>query len=511
MGGVAAYGESIYEILIIDRMRYLYGASIQGIQSFIFETNKLQEIAGASELVEYVCTEFFIDRVNEIEKFREENLIIGAAGNIKYIFDSRSTCEAVVYDFPYLVMQRLPGVTISQAIVEIPDDLKKDSIQELEDKLRTQRNRQVTFQEAGWMVSERARRTGRPGRHWDKGVVISDSQHQKRKAGKPPKDRLLKKILPKDYQVDVRQYPFDMEDLTAGRERGWIAVVHADGNNLGKKLIELSDKLVEKDIQAAFRELSQTLEDATVAAASNAVDDILQSPSLSRRHKLPIRPVILGGDDLTVIIDGKYAVQFTQAFLYYFEKFTREKFSYFEGKYGSNVFRNGLTACAGIAFVKDNYPFHYAVRLSDILCAEAKKVSKSISGSPSSLMFHKVHSSFVEDYSQIVERELTTRSYQLNFGPYFLKKQEGYASIDQLREWVNITSEKNAPAAPIRNWLNELETNEERAEMIMDRIIQLNKKYKDSLGLGKYVSKNFNGQNKRFTHLYDVINLLAVQ
>ncbi len=33
-------------------MAYLYGASIQGIQGFIFETNKLKEIAGASNLIE---------------------------------------------------------------------------------------------------------------------------------------------------------------------------------------------------------------------------------------------------------------------------------------------------------------------------------------------------------------------------------------------------------------------------------------------------------------------------
>ena len=37
-------------------MKYLYGAAIQGIQSFIFQTNKLQEIVGASELIEIICS-----------------------------------------------------------------------------------------------------------------------------------------------------------------------------------------------------------------------------------------------------------------------------------------------------------------------------------------------------------------------------------------------------------------------------------------------------------------------
>ncbi|RMG80004.1 MAG: hypothetical protein D6714_15420, partial [Bacteroidetes bacterium] len=59
-------------------MKYLYAASIQGIQSFIFQTNKLREIAGASKLVDDICKELF----NESFKVPEENIIMQAAGNV---------------------------------------------------------------------------------------------------------------------------------------------------------------------------------------------------------------------------------------------------------------------------------------------------------------------------------------------------------------------------------------------------------------------------------------------
>ena len=39
--------------------KFLYGATIKGIQSFIFETNELKDIVGASEIVEQICTEDF--------------------------------------------------------------------------------------------------------------------------------------------------------------------------------------------------------------------------------------------------------------------------------------------------------------------------------------------------------------------------------------------------------------------------------------------------------------------
>ena len=39
--------------------KFLYGASVQGIQHFIFQTNELKDIVGASELVENICTTLF--------------------------------------------------------------------------------------------------------------------------------------------------------------------------------------------------------------------------------------------------------------------------------------------------------------------------------------------------------------------------------------------------------------------------------------------------------------------
>ena len=45
------------------------------------------------------------------------------------------------------------------------------------------------------------------------------------------------------------------------------------------------------------------------------------------KYKYPIRPIILGGDDLTVIIRADLAIPFTECFLREFEQNTKELFS----------------------------------------------------------------------------------------------------------------------------------------------------------------------------------------
>jgi len=111
-------------------MKYLYGASVQGIQNFIFETGKLQEIAGASEIVELICTIKYKEFIDE----EKVEVLMAAAGNIKLIADSQDL-KKIVREFPKAVQEFAPGITISQAVVECNGE---NDIGILETKLRIQ-------------------------------------------------------------------------------------------------------------------------------------------------------------------------------------------------------------------------------------------------------------------------------------------------------------------------------------------------------------------------------------
>lgn len=494
-------------------MKYLYGASVQGIQSFIFQTNKLTEIIGASQLVENICTSSFEKFLGK--DFHDDNLILGAAGNIKYRFDSREACERVVRGFPQQVMLNAPGITISQAVV--PYTGHGDDFEKLEARLKIQRNKAVsTTQGIGLMALETARRTGGIVVEQDRDKEYIDlAQQKKRKEAKDGKATLEEKLLG---AVSKRRdaFPKEMDEIKDAKN--WVAVIHADGNNLGQLLLKMSET-IKTDYSSALKDFSKRLDASTIAAAKRALEETFKED-----EKLAFRPIVIGGDDLTVLIRADKSVPFTERFLKYFEEITRQQFSTFHPEL--NLIPNGLTACAGIAYIKSTYPFHYGSNLADTLCKQAKQVSKKIdpTQTPSSLMFHKVHSSFVQDYDDLIHQELTARrnptstdeesKLYFNYGPYFIHSQNNnFRTVKQLQKWVNEVNRTDSPRSGLRNWLTEVKVDPVRAKETLERICEIaserDKHYIQNLSL-KNIEVNRN-DGKWYTHLYDVLSLASIQ
>lgn len=498
--------------------KYLYGASVQGIQEFIFQTSKLREIAGASELVDNICNEFFKQYVGV--PFRNENLLIGAAGNIKYIFENKEECERIVRSFQKAVMEMANGITISQAVIKLEED--KNAIAELEKKLRVQRNKPISIRDnVSLMVTETARKTGGAGVDFTKDGAIDLAQQQKERAADKANKRLAK-IITTGGKFEASSFPFDISEMVKKENnQSWIAVIHADGNSLGNKLIRLGEIAKGKEGRKLFRMFSQKLDESTKQATKEAFDSIVgKAINDEELKRIPFRPVILGGDDLTVIVRGDLALDFTHVFLKSFERITQEKFQKFgeEQNLSANPFINGLTACAGIVYIKANYPFHYGANLAEKLCHEAKNTSKKVNENhaPSSVMFHKVHASFVEEFEDIIEKELRAKdNVFFNYGPYFTAKQNGYDTIDDLLNRIKVLNKKTAPKSGLRDWLSELQNNPESAKQTIERIASLNKSFETSLNLSRpFINRkiNINGDEieGKFTPIFDAMVLSKI-
>ena len=448
--------------------KYLYGAAVQGIQGFIFKTNELKHIVGASELVEQICTSDF----EEFAKNGES--VVRAAGNIKFIFDKKEDCQKAVREFPKKVMTKAPGITISQAVVAFDEDFGK-AIDDLEDLLKVQRNKPSRSVTSGLIGIKRANNTGLPVvcvMEVDEKIIYKDEPTLQKERSQNVKG-LCEKSFGKEALLE-KEIAYNISDITDRND--WIAVIHADGNGLGK-VVQAVGK--QKEV---FREFSQKLDLATKEAANYAFKVV--SNQFKDKQIIPIRPVVLSGDDMTVIIRGDLAIDYAKAFISAFEDKTKEHLG--EILKGKQVFaedKDYLTACAGIAFIKSSYPFYYGYQLAEDLCGEAKKDTKAIYGAdtnnlpPSCMMFHKVQDSYIFDYRDIVERELTAKGDGLSFkaGPYYIHPQDSKRTIDDLINASELLNSENGDGikSGIRNWISLRLEDKSKADQRKDRMLQI--------------------------------------
>ncbi|MCK5686326.1 hypothetical protein KAJ27_19485, partial [bacterium] len=297
--------------------QYLYGSSIKGIQQFIFETNKLKEIGGASELIEKLSYDIF----NKEFDIAEENYIMHAAGSIKLIAD-KEKIQKIVKNWPKIVEETAPGLTLSQAVVKIESEtLTYKNMQTLEKNLKTARNKIEITQDLSPMAAIRSRRTSRPAIDWkDEHNAPRDrlSKIKQKNGEKDAAQTLMNKCFGENNSENNDSYPFDITDILPERqETGWLAVIHADGNSLGK-IIQKMGKTLEnnnKNIKDAFEKISTALENATITAAQETIKKIIVPVfDGEESKKYAFRPVIIGGDDLTIIIRADLAMEFTKLF-----------------------------------------------------------------------------------------------------------------------------------------------------------------------------------------------------
>ena len=462
--------------------KYLYGASIQGIQDFIFKTNQLQEIVGASEIVKSIEQEF-----KKIAKIDKKNILLNAAGNIKAIFDDEEMLKKVALEFPKMIMQKAYGITISQAVVKMEETFsdQKVAIKELEKRLKIQRNKPSLPLDLSINILKHAPKTARALYKRDnKKNELDIASYLKRKANEA------------FYEKNPSNKEFkDISEFSNGKNK--IAVVHIDGNNLGKIIANL---------EMPLSEFSNKLDTATKQAFMDAKDDTMS-----------IREVILGGDDVTVICNANDALTFTKNFLQNFEEQTK----------GLGNGNGGLTACAGIAYCNEKYPFHYAVSLAEALCSATKKHAKSTNEhlAPSSLMFHNIQSSNFQSWEKFVADELTItndkQTIRCDFGPYYLN-QDGQPSIKDFENTVEAYRCDGSPISRLREWMSELSKSSVSAKNMLDRINEM----ASQNGTGDNSSMDNNlkqlhqelssknliivKDNMQKTPIYDVLQILSV-
>lgn len=256
-------------------------------------------------------------------------------------------------------------------------------------------------------------------------------------------DRLSADFLPEAKEADTQyRFPrhFEPADASArnpafpfpGRDRR-IGVIHADLSGLGQVFQSLMGSA---EISQDIFEVATAIEKAIVEAARMTCRTVLLPCSIdpsvetdrfgrllgrdckdAQKHSMrivPARPVLLGGDDVTIIVRADIAIAFAEHFLREVEVQTEAAFEALRERFCKLPTR--LSACAGIAIVSAGHPFTVAERLAVGLCDSAKTQAKSGTEAPypSYLDFAVVTSTIDESLASWRGREQTIVAHMQN-------------------------------------------------------------------------------------------------
>ena len=431
----------------VKKSAYLF--ECKGIQRYIFGSGRLRQVIGASDLIAGVARSDGEDVLKPVfEAVGIENPAMSRRAGAAFCAHADNEALGRFRRLWRLVVGvRYPGLEFSD-IEPVDADSELEAAQLAYSRLTAVRENSTAFlPPAGHPFVTMNPRTGlvavgRPRQDKDSYIdAVGAPAHQRGEAlGNDAKvDRLAADFLPKPESGVAADPPwrfprhFEATDATArnpafpftGRDRR-IGVVHADLSGLGQVFQSLMGSATSsQDIFAVATAIERAIVNAARAACKDvllphAIDPASDPERFGRllgckdgkradKHQMrivPARPVLLGGDDLTVIVRADIAIAFSEHFLQCVETQTACEFKKLKERFPGLPER--LSACAGIAIVTAGHPFTVAERLAEDLCDSAKKQAKATPATtpyPSYLDFAVVTSTIDESLASWRSRE----------------------------------------------------------------------------------------------------------
>lgn len=445
-----------------------------GIQDYIFGSNNLRQNVGASELVERATTQWVAQVLDDFgwkhnatwndnggrldladqsiaDPDVQVEVIYAGGGNALVLFEGEAhgLAKEFTRNLTFKVLEQARGLTL---VVEHLDFhwhsvALSEKHQELRRRVAARKmKRPVSLPVPGRAVTAACEFTGQPavGRDELDGDLISEQVRCKVDVGHLLADRRLNNIL---WNVRESGYEFvyDFDLFGEKGESSYIAVIHADGNGMGKRFKAIAREYPLPDDNEAYvrqlRAFSQAISERSIAALRATVDLLMHSrkpgedgeerfggvvPIPTKKDKktgkeqeyLPFRPIVFGGDDVTFVAEGRLGLALAA---HYLDAVSQGPLP------GPKAGMDGdpLYSRAGVAVVKSHYPFSRAYELAETLASSAKsQIHHLVDGKGTVMDWHFSTSGVILALKQVREREyvaengnsLLMRPVRLNLG-----------------------------------------------------------------------------------------------
>jgi len=460
---------------------------VTGIQKFVFGSTKAAEIVGASAIVEKALKEWLIDAITasclgadtdwrHAVSFRSRGstpppaeIIYVGGGNALVAFsgtdkdESRDRAVAVTRRLSRKVFEETRGtLQIAVAYLLHGDKSYATEMLQLQQDLASAKAQLVPARPLmGLGITAEGSTDGLPAEYIEKreGLFLSGPAHAKREAANDV--RAYKDLMPEDLRGQY-DFPMEFDDLWQKQGENHIAIVHIDGNGMGRVIekatagngdaYELSVQRMRKlssGIAAAYTEaFKETIEQIPEGLKNEDFCNLFGVRQDENTHKtlLPVRPLVFNGGDVTLVCNGRLGIWFAAEMLQNISK-----------KSLMDVMPDGssvpLSACAGVAIVKSHFPFARAYDLADKLCSSAKKVAKARDSDPNNtafgswIDFHIVYSGITRELA-----DLRAVSYNVPGMPEATAAHRDCAAYNLLGRPWEVAPPDGQPADKPQSW-----------------------------------------------------------
>jgi len=420
-------------------MPVLTAIDVLRVQQFVFASNRLRDVVSGSWLVHWSTSG---DGALK-DLVHRESLLMAGGGNAFIEFKSWEEARYFALCYTRRLYDEAPGLEVVVVHKAYDSGGLARALQEIQIELaRVKCERIPASPLLGLSVTAACRESGLPAVGFDhkeptvplSGEVLS----RRRKVGKATKRWA-------DFLSQCPGFAFPSELDQLGRTYGdtsLIGVVYVDGNGVGQKIKNWLDKKAKSEakdevVRSEYREWSKAIDKLVDEVFQSVLDRVYRAsrkvlnnngPELMKitgtpaglgfelsnengKWLLPLRPILLGGDEFTFVCDGRIALDLAEQAVSQFEK--------------SDIPHLGnICACAGVAIVPAHTPFSRSYSLAENLCFSAKQMLKIKGYKGCALDWHIGTSSSGEVLDK-VRRQYHMKDHSLTCRPYRLGSGAG--------------------------------------------------------------------------------------
>ena len=451
-----------------------------GNQAYIFATNKLRNVVGASELLYRVGTSYVERAVKaatgrdfKVAEIAEEpqidaieskgiEVIVATSGKALLLARGAETARKFIREWSRIVADEAPGVDAAAVFSKTPVDLSLPlDTTKITDPEKVKTSYMEVYHETERLMTIQRTSEGMPVGRFPRLPIVAECAY----SGLPVDVKRVRKDDLLFSASSLAQRRTSRDAIFATRMKGlfpggggehvlrgldslenldWLAVVHADGNGLGQLFINFADHVKAlvngreangRDYITHYRAFSSALDKISRESFIKAVEEIWPDKD---SKKPDIVPIVVGGDDLTVVMDGYRSLEFTKLFM---EKFCDETARHPDTK---DILKCAglpqLGMCAGVSIVKPHFPFSQAYDLAEGLMNNAKQVKNQYGKDSIALDFHILYDSVSTSIADIRERlkikegNAKGRTRILTAKPYVIRKSEAQKKATEGKE-----------------------------------------------------------------------------